>query len=129
MTCGFKPPSHFPSNCPPLPHDENRGTYFRLIGTSANPTDADFQSFAELGRISRGQGARCKDCAISLFDTVERARNFLSNQPEFGQRRIGRVVLPGTHGVVHLTDPRSGHVEWWIPAGVSARSFFDRVEE
>ena len=129
MTCGFRTPSHFPSNCPPLPHSENPGVYYRLVEDARNLSDRDFKSFAELGRVSRTPAALCRDCSVSLFDSSERARNFLLNQPDFGQRQIARVNLAGNHGVVHKTDPRSGHIDWWVPEGTSPRSFCDGAIE
>ncbi|MCL4316992.1 MAG: hypothetical protein M1422_01800 [Candidatus Thermoplasmatota archaeon] len=82
-------------------------------------------SYYQLGRSSRSSGARCKDCALSLFDNEIMASNFLLNFPAFGQRNMAVMKLNGGHGVVKpdgATQP--GHALWWIPEGVSPIDYF-----
>lgn len=129
MTCGFKVPAHFPHNCPPEPHTELPRLYFRLVYNPAKVTEEDFKSRVEQGGSpSGGSKAHCLDCAVSLLDSVEKARNFVTNHPAIGPKHIAEVELRGGHGVVQRTgDPRVGHFNWWIPEGVSAFSFFRGV--
>lgn len=129
MTCGFRPPTHFPRDCPPLPHTELSGRYIRLVYDSRGPTAEDFRSLVELGHSpSRSPRAHCRDCALSLFGSLEKARNALVNQPEIGPRHAAEVVLTGGHGVVQQTgDPRSGHFEWWVPVGVEPLTYYTRM--
>ena len=128
MPSSFIPPSFFPPDCPPLPHVENNGVYIRLTWNSTGPILEDFMSYYQLGHSSRGSGARCKDCSLSLFDDETRAMNFLLNFPTFGQRNMAVMNLDGGHGVVK-SDGSSlpGHVLWWVPDGVSPLNYYSRM--
>lgn len=117
-----------PEGCPPQPHQELRGIYYRLVSVESNPPDYDFKSHAERGLKPRVPSPKslCDYCAISLFDTQKNAENYLSQNPEFRFRFLAKMNLTnGGHGVVHLAEhSHRGHHNWWLHEGDSARNYF-----
>ncbi len=122
-------PAHFPEGCPPLPHRGPSGTYYRLVSSRNDPPEIDFVPGAELPEyVPRGgKGARCRDCALSVFDDPEAARNFLANRPLFGKRHLAEMRVAGAAGVMH-PEPGGhlGQFNWWLTKGLSFRAFFRR---
>jgi hypothetical protein len=124
MTGGHVWPVHFPDGCPALPHDGRPGTYFRLVVDSHAPREAEFLPLAEKsGYIpSGGPGARCKDCALSVFDTEQSALNFVAARPAMSAKQPVPITATDHDGVIHPDELRyAGHFLWWLPLG---KSFF-----
>lgn len=120
--CVFPP--YFPHDCPPPPLMENPGTYYRLVRSAVNLPIEEFHTTYEKnnGILTGGLGSRCRDCAVSLYDTIDHASGFLENHPNFAQRCILSIHLSGGHGVVQLGG-KDGHVSWWVPVRVSRLNF------
>lgn len=122
-------PTHFPEDCPPLPLTSRAGRFIRLVSRGPTPLETDFLPHAELPDYTAkgGRGSRCRDCALSMFETPEAAHNFLDNHPTFGKRRMAEMGVPAFVGVMH-PEP-AGHdqmVNWWLPSGLSFQSFYLR---
>lgn len=127
MTCGRQFADHVPNECPSLPHEGRPGFYYRFVSDPAHPTPEDFQSQEELGMHRPRSVDICDWCAISLWGSIERAKNALLQYPKIARRHIVEIELKGEHGVVHKTagDP-AGHYGWWPIKGIDLRGFCRR---
>ena len=88
-------------------------------------TDDDFKSYHELdlGRAVK----QCRRCGVSVYATLGEARHRMKLSPRIG-KAIARGTLTAAAGKMKLTDPASGHVEWWPYEHVNRRSYFNDPE-
>jgi hypothetical protein len=127
MTCNRVWPPHFPTGCPTSPHDGRAGPYYRLVSDANAPADIEFLPLAERPDYlpSGGRGARCSDCALSVFDSIESAQNFVAARPAFHARLPARIDAAGEHGVIHPDETLyAGHFLWWLPQGLTFLSLY-----
>jgi hypothetical protein len=119
-------PDHFPPDCPPKPYTSPSGKYYRLVSRRPDPPPDDFLPGAELPGFVRsgGKGAWCRDCALSVFNSPEAARNFLVNIP-IRQKVLAEMEVQPATGVMH-PEPSGyvGQFNWWLPKGLLFRVFF-----
>jgi hypothetical protein len=117
-------PGHFPVGCPSPPHDCRPGVYYRLVVDSDMPKEVEFLPHAERPGYapSGGRGARCSDCALSVFDSVESALNFVAARPAVSAKHPV-PIRANDEGVIHGDSLQYvGHFLWWLPRG---KSFFE----
>jgi len=107
-------PIHYPSNCPPDPHTELVGNYYRLVYCNIL-RKRDF-----LSRYERNKKEdTCLKRSISLFSEIQDAKSILLQYPKFRYRYIAKIHLPGKHGIIHKTSQNNNsHHEWWIPINI-----------
>lgn len=117
---GLSFPASFPSGCPPAETPDANAECYRILSGSIK-TDADFLSYAELGKLP--SAAPCKRAAISVYDTVENARRNLQARPYIGTA-ICKGKLEASHGKLsHPGD--TGHMSWWAYEGVDRKQCFE----
>lgn len=105
-----------PVNCPPpeaIPPAEQE--YYRLV-SAFPPTDRDFWSYRKLYPTKRYNLPECIVRSCSLTSTIERAKE-LSLLPLGHGKRIAKVLLPPTCGVVLKTTKNPAHYSWWQDRG------------
>ena len=127
MTCDRVWPSHFPTDCPSGPHDGRSGPYYRLVSDAKAPVDIEFLPHAERPDYvpSGGRGAQCSDCALSVFDRIESAQNFVAARPAIHAKLPVRIDAVGEHGVIHPDGALyAGHFLWWLPQGMTFLAFY-----
>lgn len=103
--------------------------YYRLVVDSGAPREIEFLPHAEKpGYVpSGGRGARCNDCALSVFDSVESARNFVAARPAMNAKRPVPIRADDDDGVIHPDELQyAGHFLWWLPIG---KSFFGLFQD
>jgi hypothetical protein len=120
-------PKPIPDGCPEPPHTGRPGWYIRLVSDRNNPTDDDLRTKAELEGFEKKstRRARCDRCALSIFDGVEAAQDFLDYTPTFPKREMAWMEAAGDdHGVIHeASATHRGHYHWWLPAHLAAATF------
>lgn len=123
-------PSHYPPNCPPKPHDEMCGTYYRVVKNGNKSDTMHFKSHYEANlRVRLESTKACSRRALSIFRIYEVAVNLSKQFPNIGEY-IACLNLKGGHGVVREESYRSfkSHHNWWVPNGVSAQSFCSNIK-
>jgi hypothetical protein len=130
MLFAYTFPVHYPPNCPPKPHREVCGTYYRLVKNDNKSDPAHFKSHYDVDIKPELESTNaCSRRALSMLGDYEEAVN-LSKQ----FRKIGKYVaylnLTGGHGVVCEENYRSfkSHYNWWVPNGVNAQDFCSHIE-
>lgn len=85
------------------------------------PKEVEFLPHAERpGYVpSRGKGAHCSDCALSVFDSIESALNFVAARPAISAKQPVPIRANG-EGVIHADELHYiGHFLWWLPFGTT----------
>lgn len=123
-------PSHYPPNCPPQPHNEECGTYYRLVKNDNKLDSAHFKSHYEAKiREDLESTKACSRRAVSMFKEYEEAVNLSKQFPSIG-KYIACLNLTGGHGVVCEENYCSfnSHYNWWVPINVNAHDFCSHIE-
>lgn len=123
-------PSHYPLNCPPQPHDEMCGTYYRLVKNGNTSDPAHFKSHYEANLRKDLESIKaCSRRAVSMFKAYEDAIKLSILFPTKG-KYIMCLKLTGGHGVVCEENYRSfkSHHNWWVPNGVNAQHFCSDIK-
>jgi hypothetical protein len=127
----FDSPEYFPPNCPKASDIPATGTYYRLVTRVPNPPDEEFvPQVTDASQFKKGDsaGSRCKDCALSVYDTETNARRRIALRGGLARfRHIATMDSAKSGGVVRLDEGQDGmnkgHTLWWIPRGPDGRSF------
>lgn len=100
-----------PTGCPPADAaDVNGEVVFRFLKNEI-PEDDDFRS-KHLDRAKHLIGVSpCRQRALSVWTSEERARQVLATFRRGGGMRLGRVRLDAGAGLIKQTGP--DHVSWW----------------
>lgn len=121
-------PSEWPDNCPPEPHNEMCGIYYRLAKSKDKSDPKNFKSHHELGlKQDMEQIDPCGRRGLSMNATVDDLINLWKMYPRIG-KYIAFLNLSGGHGVVAKVG-RNSHHNWWVPNGVAANSYCSKIEE
>jgi hypothetical protein len=128
MTCGREFSNLCPEGCPPEPHDENVGMYYRIVTSYPDPSVEDFMSEAEKGNCPDygSVGRRCNLCGVSLMKELTDAKRLMNRHQMLSPNQyVAEVHLTGGHGVVRQTHSSTypSHHNWWIPVGVDPFQF------
>ena len=123
-------PDSWPPDCrPPADSFPPAGEFYRLVRTNP-PTEADFLSFVELGKVLRGVvPCPCMPFGLSVYrDRLDAAHTSLLF-PKLG-RFLAVGLLDSTCGAVKPTPGREPtHTTWWPPDGFDRVTPFTRTEE
>lgn len=127
----FDAPDYFPANCPKPTDGPATGTYFRLVTRVPDPSDDEFvPQVTDASQFKKGDssGSRCKDCALSVYDTEANARGRIALRGTNAKyRHIATMDSTESGGVVRLDEGHGGlnkgHTLWWIPRGPDGPSF------
>jgi hypothetical protein len=103
--------SNWPPNCPPADAVDVGGDVYRVV-LSNPPSADDFKSYHELDIPG---GTPCRRRAISVYGTRVQACHRARMSPHLGTT-VARGELEACHGKMKLTNPKSGHIEWWCAA-------------
>jgi len=122
-------PSHYPDNCPPLPHNEMCGIYYRLAINNNKSDPKHFRSYyEEKRRIKEEATEPCKRRALSIFGDYNDAVIILKQIPTLG-KYIAHLDLTGGHGVVQKDGcGLESHHGWWVPNGVNPCDYCSKIE-
>jgi hypothetical protein len=122
-------PDYFGLNCPPKPHEDNSGVYYRVVKNANCADPLHFKSHYELGKMPRLEKTNpCGRRGVSMCGKKEHAQSILDALPEKGDY-IATLDLNGGHGVVQgHTGIDASHYNWWIPNGIERNSFCKRIE-
>lgn len=118
-------PNDWPKDCPPgksrLPQNL---TVYRAVKNSP-PTNKDFQSQAELGKMLEGDP--CLRLGVSVMKTRSGAEHYRKLFPS--GKFIASAVLKVEDGRVLETPTKKFpvHVTWWPPQGFERESLFHVV--
>ena len=113
-------PAWFPPNCPPADARDALGQVFRIVNGAAL-TEADFATHQEANTAL--SAPPCGRAGISVFDSFEKAAFRQRMTPRLGSA-IAQGVLKPDAGKTLLTNPKSGHIEWWPYKDIVRVSYF-----
>lgn len=122
-------PNHYPTDCPPQPHNEMCGTYYRLAKNKNISDPKHFMSYYEEKRMIKLEDTNpCSRRALSMFKDYEDAVIMSKQIPTLG-KYVARLDLTGGHGVVCKDGFASGsHHDWWLPNNVNACNYCSKIE-
>ncbi len=122
-------PDWFPPNCPPDAAALADGIVYRFV--TKDPVDQeDFLSHHELGQAL--QSNRCRRCSLSVYKSLEVARERLrglrKRNPKRAERHIARRALTPADGRMMQAGNDPGDHEWWAFRGVERHRSFQVIE-
>jgi hypothetical protein len=122
-------PDWFPPNCPPDAAALADGIVYRFV--AADPVDhEDFLSHHELGLAL--QSNRCRRCSLSVYKSLdvarERLRGLRKRNPKRAERHIARGTLTSADGRLMQAGNDPEHHEWWAFRGVERHRSFQVIE-
>lgn len=112
-------PPELPPNCPPADAVDACGSVYRIV-SGETLKDADFATNAELGLAP--DAPACLRCALSVFDSFDRALHRLRLSPRLGSA-ISEGQLQAEHGKIK-PGGNSGHISWWVYSEVTRALLF-----
>jgi hypothetical protein len=132
---GYNFPPEWPKGCPPEPHDEKCGQYYRIVRTTDKLDPNHFKSqHEEKIMLQKEETEGCSRRAVSIISTFDGAANMLRSHPQLIKKLgcfVAKLDLIGGHGVVHEDKDNKwqGHHDWWVPIGVNPNDFCTNISE